>query len=191
MTAARLLLTAAELDPAAERVELLGGELVEKAAPTGEHGGAQIALAGLIWPPFSRRTGGTQGPGGWWLRTEVHVELSAHDVICPELAGWRRETCPQPPRGFPVRQRPDWVCEVLSPSTARRDLGEKRILLHQAGVPWFWTVNLELELVQVYRWSGDGYLLHASAGGRERAALAPFEAVELELGRLFGHEEED
>lgn len=189
MTAARRLLTVADLAPSARSVELLGGELMDKAAPTGEHGGAQGALAGLLWPPFSRRPGGTDGPGGWWILTEVHVAFGTHDVLCPDLVGWRRETCPERPGGFPVQTRPDWICEVLSPSTARRDLGEKRILLQRAGVPWFWTVNVELELVQVYRWSPEGYLLSTSAGGKDRVALPPFEAVALELGRLFGHDD--
>ncbi|HSN96893.1 MAG TPA: hypothetical protein VLS89_01300 [Candidatus Nanopelagicales bacterium] len=48
--------------------EVIGGELVRKASPTGEHGAAQAALASLLFGPFNRRPGGP-APGGWWIET--------------------------------------------------------------------------------------------------------------------------
>jgi Uma2 family endonuclease len=113
--------TAADLAalPDDARAELVGGEIVQKANPGFEHGDAQGSLCELLKPPFQRGRG---GPGGWWIVTEVEVEFGAHDVYRPDVAGWRRERVPERPRGRPVRIRPDWICEVLSASTAARDL---------------------------------------------------------------------
>jgi hypothetical protein len=41
--------------------EIIGGELVHKAPPSGEHGGAQAALAGSLFGPFNRRAGARCG----------------------------------------------------------------------------------------------------------------------------------
>lgn len=177
----------ADLDPAGA-YEILGGEIVEKAAPSGEHGDAQAGLNELVRPPFHRRPGGEGGPGGWWILTEVEVELGLHDLVRPDLVGWRRERLPERPTGSPQRLSPDWVCEILSPSTARRDLGEKARLYHRHQVPWYWTVDPVAGFVQVLRHTPEGYLVEVVAGPGEPARLPPFDAVALDLGRLFGVE---
>src|SRR5579883_1801926 len=104
------------------RAEIIHGVIQEKAGPTFEHGFAQGKVAGWIGLQFNRRGGGPGGPGGWWIATEVDVEYEAHEVFCHDVAGWLRERVPDMPRGRPVRARPDWVCEILSPSNAKRDL---------------------------------------------------------------------
>ena len=79
---ARRLATVADLMalPEASRFhEVIAGDLVQKAAPSGEHGAAQAALAGCLFGPFSRPTGG-RWPGGWWFETEVEVEFEGHEV---------------------------------------------------------------------------------------------------------------
>ena len=168
--------------------ELLGGDIVEKAGPSGAHGDAQAGLSAAVRPAFHRPSGGPGGPGGWWILTEVDILLGPHDLIRPDLAGWRRDRVPERPTGMPIDSRPDWVCEVLSPSTAARDLGEKRLLLHQHEVPWYWTVDTTAQFVQVLRWTPEGYLVHATAGPGAPAALPPFEAVPIAIGLLFGIE---
>ncbi len=171
--------------------EILGGEIVEKAAPSGEHGRAQSSVIVQVGPGYDRKPGGDDGPGGWWILTEVEVQLDLHQLIRPDIVGWRRERVPACPSGFPVHDRPDWVCEVLSPSTARRDQGEKRRLLHRHQVPWFWLVDPGSQLVTVLRWTGEGYLIHATAGPGDRVGLPPFEAVALDVARVFGIEEDE
>jgi len=193
MTAlAHKLATAADLfrlDPAGA-FEILDGIIVEKAAPSGEHGTAQSAVSAQVWSSYDRRPGGDDGPGGWWILTEVEIELAPHQVIRPDIVGWRRDRVPTRPTGFPIVDRPDWVCEVLSPSTARRDLGDKRRLLHHHAVPWYWTVDPMLQVVQVLRWSAEGFVLHTTAGPGDHVGLPPFDAVPLDVGRFFGVEEE-
>src|SRR5688572_1797443 len=95
------------------RAELINGVVVDKAAPTAEHGVSQVAVGGVLARRFHRRPGG-RWPGGWWIGSEIDVEYSAHQIFRHDLVGWRRERVPERPRGRPVRVRPDWVCEILS-----------------------------------------------------------------------------
>src|SRR5271168_2311305 len=99
----------ARLRDAGRAVELIAGEIVEKAMPTPAHGRAELRF-GEVLGVFNRRAGGPRGPGGWWLMTEVEVlyekkgEVFRHDVL-----GFRRDRHEACPEGMPVRARPDWV----------------------------------------------------------------------------------
>jgi Uma2 family endonuclease len=187
---ARRLATAVDLARLPEGVcaEVIHGAIVERAAPSAEHGDAQSQLAVLIKGPF-QRSPGRGGPGGWWILTEVEIELETHEVYRPDLVGWRRERMPTRPTGRPVRVRPDWVCEVLSPTTAKNDLVDKLRTLQSNGVPHYWIVDPERETLTVLRWTEEGYLTALTAKRGERVRAEPFGEVELNAGLLFGDEE--
>lgn len=171
-----------------EHHEVVGGELVEKTAPSGEHGTVQYGLGGLLFGFHG--PGGGESPGGWWLGTEIEVELEAHEVYLPDIAGWRIERMPEPPRGRPVRVVPDWVCEVLSPSTAARDLGWKLHAYHRARVGHYWVVDPANQALTVYRWQEGGYVPVLAAGADDVVRAEPFDAPDLDIGfdigRIFG-----
>jgi Uma2 family endonuclease len=137
--------TAADLAQLSEdvRAEVLAGTIVEKAAPSFEHGDAQSSLVAALKDPFHRGKG---GPGGWWIATEVEIELEKHEVYRPDLVGWRREQVPERPRGRSIRIRPDWACEVLSTSNAETDLGKKLFSYHRTAVPHYWILDPEHQL---------------------------------------------
>lgn len=176
------LATAADLE-SLERHEVVGGELVEKAAPSFEHGDTQGAVYATLFG--FRGRGGDGRPGGWWLGTEVEIELDAHEVYLPDIAGWRIERMPERPRGRPVRMAPDWVCEVLSPSTTGRDLGHKQRTYHRSRVGYYWVVDPVEHVLSVYRWQEDGYLLALVASAGERVRAEPFDTVEIDIAYLF------
>jgi Uma2 family endonuclease len=165
--------------------EFVGGELIEKAAPSGEHGDAQAGVVSAVRPPFQRRLGGG-GPGGWWIATEVEVLLDKSDVVRPDVVGWRRQSSPERPTGTPVRQRPDWICEIVSPSDAKDDTVEKLRLYHRAATTHHWIVDLHDATVTVMRWSADGYVTLQRAERGEIIRAEPFEAIEIAVGTLFG-----
>ena len=75
------------------RAEVIHGVIVEKARPSGEHGGAQCSLGAVLGRRFQRCPGG-RWPGGWWLGFEIDVEYEAHEVYCHDVAGWRRDRVP-------------------------------------------------------------------------------------------------
>jgi Uma2 family endonuclease len=176
------LATAADLE-LRERHEVIRGVLIEKAAPSFEHGSAQLALGDLLISPYQRGHG---GPGGWWFGSEVEVELEVHEVYLPDVAGWRRDRVPERPRGRPIRIRPDWVAEVLSPSNPENDLGAKLFGYHRAGVPHYWIIDPADETLTVYRWAKEAYVVHLAARRGEAVRAAPFEEITLEVARLFG-----
>lgn len=173
-----------------DRAEVIAGVIHQKAAPSAEHGDAQGALTTILRERFHRKGGGGN-PGGWWLLTEVAIEFETHEVYVPDLSGWRRDLVPERPSGHPVRLRPDWVCEVLSPSTATTDQVTKQRTFHRCGVGHYWIVDPERELLTVQRWQADGYLVVLTADRSDTVRAEPFEAIELRVGLLFGDDPDD
>jgi Uma2 family endonuclease len=165
--------------------ELVGGELTQKAAPSGEHGDAQAGIVAAVRPPFQRQRGGG-GLGGWWILTEVELWLETADIVRPDVVGWRREHCPERPTGTPVRTRPDWICEVISPSNATDDTVKKLRLYHGISIPHYWVVDPRDATLTVMRWSADGYVTLLRAERGELVRAEPFQAIELAVGTLFG-----
>jgi hypothetical protein len=93
--------------------------------------------AGVAVDPFNRKPG-SGGPGGWWIFMEIHVAYPRGEIHCPDAAGWRRDRFPARPTEWPIRLRPDWVCEIVSPKHERHDLVDKPRVLHSAEVPHDW-----------------------------------------------------
>lgn len=168
--------------------ELISGEVVEKASPTGEHGGAQVKLISRLDNAFGRRPGG-RWPGGWWFLTEVEIQFG-DDVCRPDVAGWRRERMPERPRGTPIRTRPDWICEILS-SNKRNDLVRKKHIYHRHEVPHYWIVDPDQEMLTVDRWHPGGYLEVGAIERGQTVRAEPFDAIEFPLGVLFGDDDDD
>jgi Uma2 family endonuclease len=165
--------------------ELVGGELIRKATPSGEHGDAQAGIVGALRMPY-QRSRGAGGPGGWWIATEVEVLLESNDIVRPDVLGWRRETSPERPTGAPVKVRPDWICEIISPSHAKEDSVKKLRLYHRVAVPYYWLVDPRDATLTVMRFSTDGYVTLLRAERTEVVRAEPFPEVELEVGTLFG-----
>lgn len=177
--------------PEEKGAEFISGQIVYKALPSPEHGRAQCKLGELLGP-FDCRPGGATRPGGWWVATEVDMMLGGEGVR-PDLLGWRRDrvlSLPQARPGGAVTERPDWIAEVRSSSTASRDLGDKLTLYHAAGVPHYWVVDPQNRTLLVYRWLPDGYVVALGAGSDKAVRAEPFEALELRVGLLFGDEED-
>ena len=79
---------------------------------------------------------GPGGPGGWWILDEPELHLGEH-IVVPDLAGWRRERLAALPEEAFFSLAPDWVCEVLSPSTESIDRRRKLPIYAEAGVASF------------------------------------------------------
>lgn len=165
--------------------ELIDGEITEKASPSGEHGDAQGGVIASIRSPFQRPPG-RGGPGGWWILTEVEVQLETGDIVRPDVVGWRRERCPARPTGFPIQLRPDWVCEVISPGHVTHDTVKKLRLYHRTAIPHYWIVDPQEASLTVLRWSAEGYITVLVAERGETVRPEPFDAIELVVGTLFG-----
>lgn len=170
--------------------EILDGELTQRAMPTPKHGAAQSGIL-LSVGPFRRRRGDPTRPGGWWFATEVEIEFAPHQVLRPDVAGWRRERVPEPPEGWPCRARPDWVAEVLSKGSERQDLLTKMGIYHAFEVPHYWILDPDQGRLRVHRWQPQGYAIVLDARRGERVRAEPFEALELSVTGLFDDDEEE
>jgi Uma2 family endonuclease len=172
------------------RVELIDGELVEKAAPDEPHAAAQAGTTAAIHGRFNRRSGGPNGPGGWWIRTELDILLDAR-IFRPDLAGWRRERVAALPRERPFPIRPDWICEIVSDSNRRTDTITKLHRYHQGGVPQYWLLDELDRTLTVHRHAAEGYVIVLRAEAADLVRAEPFDAIELRVGVLLGDDPED
>ena len=168
--------------------ELIAGDIIQKGSPSGPHGLAQAGLIGELFPRFNRKPGG-RWPGGWVFLVEVEIALG-RDICRPDVAGWRRERLPDIPTQSPIHVRPDWTAEVLS-SNRQNDLIRKKHIYHREGVPHYWIVDPEEQMLTVHRHHPDGYIEVLAAVRADRVRAEPFEAIEFAVGVLFGDEIED
>ena len=116
---------------------------------------------------------------------EPELHLGEH-VLVPDLAGWRRERMPELPldEAF-FRLAPDWVCEVLSPSTAALDRGDKRTVYATYRVSHVWFVDPIAKTLEALELDGETYRIREVHSGNLPVRVAPFDAIELELGALW------
>lgn len=166
------------------RAEILAGEVITAPAPLPRHSNAQRALGRFVGGPF-HDDDGRGGPGGWWIFVEVDIELSEHDVVRPDLAGWRRERLPDPGTQRPIRTVPDWVCEITSPTSASRDRVAKRQLYAAHGIPYYWIVDPEARTLEALELTDERWAEVGAWDDTATASIPPFQAVPLEVGRLF------
>lgn len=161
--------------------ELVAGELVVHPRPGAPHTETASDLGLVLGPAFRFGRG---GPGGWIILYEPRVAF-VEDVRVPDLAGWRIERYAAPDSG-PYLVTPDWVCEVLSPGTAGTDRTEKLPLYARAGVPHVWVIDPVAFTLELFQLSSGRYSLWLTASGNATIRVPPFDAIELELGLLWG-----
>ncbi len=173
------------------RSELIDGEISHKAQPSGQHSDVEGAIVTEIRRRF-RRPQGPGGSAGWWIKTEVHVHYPRHErVFNHDLAGWLRNRVPENPMGFPVREIPDWVCEV-SFNTWKKDTLQIPDTLATHGVPFYWVADVERENLLVFKLVGDKYALIQNFFRTDtKVRIEPFEAAELNVDVFFGADPEE
>lgn len=161
--------------------EMIDGVLHQSPRPGPLYAVAASALSEELGPPFKRGRG---GPGGWMILREPEIHLGAN-VVVPDLGGWRRERMPEVPDAPYFTLTPDWVCEVLSPSTRALDRGSKLRVYAEHHVPHVWLVEPLDKLVEVLRLDGSSYRIVQSETGDAAVRLEPFDAIALELAVLW------
>ncbi len=166
--------------------ELIDGDLYTWPRPAGPHARFSSALGMDIGTPYDRGRG---GPGGWWIVDEPELHLD-QDVVVPDLAGWRRERMPRIPKDHRFVISPDWVCEVISPSTARIDRGKKMDIYARQVVPWLWIIDPIARLFEVFTLEGERWSRVHTYSGNDVVRAEPFPEAEIDLGSIWGPDEE-
>ncbi|HEX8699491.1 MAG TPA: Uma2 family endonuclease [Myxococcaceae bacterium] len=165
--------------------QIIAGELIASPRPANDHAVATSTLGGELLGPFQRARG---GPGGWWIIDKPELHLGK-DVLVPDLAGWRRTHLPVVPRKPFFTLAPDWVCEVLSPSSVGIDRVRKKHIYAREGVEFVWILDPVGRTLEAFQLQEGRWLELGSWGDDERVRVAPFDAIELELSALWLPEE--
>ncbi len=164
--------------------EIVDGELHASPRSTPRHATAGAAVTTILAGPLDLYR---PGPGGWRILYEPELHFG-HDVLVPDVAGWRRERMPRLPDVAFFTLAPDWVCEILSPSTAALDRERKLAIYAREGVPDAWLIDpigrtLEALHLESGRWS-----VLATYLGDDAVRADPFTGVEFRLSMVWGEE---
>lgn len=169
--------------------EIVDGRLHLHPRPAMPHTTAGSLLGAELIGPFRRGRG---GPGGWRILDEPEVHFGTppeEDVLVPDIAGWRLERMPESPDTAFVTLAPDWVCEILSPSTRRFDLGDKRDIYAREGVPYMWLLDPDSRSLEAFVLQKQGekksWQQIAKLSGDAQVSLPPFDAISFPLQDLW------
>lgn len=164
--------------------EVIYGVLHTHPRPAFRHAIASSHLGALISGPFRFGVG---GPGGWVICDEPELHLGGEpDILVPDLAGWRRERLVELPDNAPWTSiAPDWICEVLSPSTQVTDRSEKMEIYLRERVGHAWLLDPIARTLEIYRLGEVVWQRVAVHHDDVVVRAEPFDAVELQLGLLW------
>ncbi len=161
--------------------EIIDGELFVTPRPSARHTHASSIVGAEVCPPYQLGRG---GPGGWIILDETEIMLGEH-LLVPDLAGWRKERFPGAPKDNCISVSPDWVCEVLSPSTARLDKVRKMPLYARHNVPHLWLVDPASRTLDVFSLESGKWVLLAAFAEDDIVRAEPFQEIEIELKNLW------
>jgi Uma2 family endonuclease len=161
--------------------EMFDGELYASPRPAFPHARAASVLGVELGGPFDR---GRNGPGGWLIFDEPELHFG-NDVLVPDLAGWRRERLPTLPVEAYLTLAPDWICEVVSPSTEYIDRGKKLPIYAREGVAHAWLVDPLRQSLEVLALESGSLERIEEHRGSANVRARPFDAIELELRALW------
>jgi Uma2 family endonuclease len=164
--------------------EVVFGTLHTHPRPAIRHAIAGTRLGNVLGRAFDSDG---DGPGGWLLIDEPELHLGAEpDILVPDIAGWRSERFEAVPEDAKwIGVAPDWVCEVLSPSTAALDRGEKMAVYLRERVRHVWLIDPVAQTLEVYRHGGEAWSRVSVSQGDARVRAEPFDAIAIELWRLW------
>jgi Uma2 family endonuclease len=161
--------------------EIIEGALETHPRPRPRHARATTRLTRQL---TNRYEEGEGEPGGWIFIIEPELHLG-RDVVVPDLAGWRAERLTAEPEHAFIEIAPDWVCEIISPSTARLDRGPKRRIYAEAGVGHLWLLDPSDGTLEAFALSGPQWLLLNTIQRGEEVRVAPFDAASFPLDDLL------
>lgn len=162
--------------------EIVDGELWTSPRPAPRHARASSSALALLMPAFDF---GRPSPGGWHILGEPELHLGPQ-VLVPDVAGWRRTRLPHLPQIAYFTLPPDWICEVLSPSTERLDRGGKLRAYAEHGVRFAWLVDPVERTLDALRCDDGTWTRFAMHTGDTTVEVEPFEELPIDLALLWG-----
>ena len=161
--------------------EIIDGDLIATPRPATRHTYASSVLGHEVGPPYQLGRG---GPGGWIILDKTEI-LLGENILVPDFAGWRRERFPGLPQENWIAIVPDWICEVLSPGTARLDRVRKMPIYARYEVPHLWLIDPLARTLEVFRLESGRWAMLGAFAEDDRVRAEPFQEIEIELGNLW------
>ncbi len=162
--------------------EIIDGEIHTQPRPSRKHNQAASVLNGELHEPYRYGRG---GPGGWIILFEAEVSFG-ENILVPDLAGWKAERLPDEQDHNWIDVIPDWVCEVISPSTAKIDRTKKMSLYGVYEVPYVWLIDPNTKTLEAFKLQEGKWMLLGSYADEEEVSIEPFSELKLKLSRLWG-----
>ena len=163
-------------------LELIDGEVVEKAMPNRFHGAMVVTL---IWKLSNYLEGSREGR----VLTEVrHLQDDERRIYLPDVSVTLKGRFPAGPPRDVVEVPPDFAIEVLSPDDRAARVLDKVQFYLRAGVQLVWLVDPELRVVFVYRPGVESKEHRAPEVIDAKPVLSAFS---LDLAELFAVLDED
>ena len=128
-------------------------------------------------------------PIGRLFYAPLDIVLTELDVVEPDLLYVSNERAREILTGQHVTGAPELVVEIASPGTRTRDERIKRRLYERSGVSEYWVIDPEIDVIRVYRRSGEQFErpveLAREAGDVLRTDLLP--GLDLPLASISAH----
>jgi len=160
--------------------EIIDGELIVSPRPSPEHMFISSFVGGKLFTHYY----GRGGPNEWIILDETEIKLES-DTFVPDIAGWKKERFLKPKSQNWVSVTPDWVCEVISPSSFRHDRITKMGLYAKHRIPYFWLIDPRDRLLQVFKLEAGGWLIIGNYAENEKVRAKPFQEIEIDLTNLW------
>jgi Uma2 family endonuclease len=169
--------------PDSKVAELIEGDLIVSPRPASPHARAATVLSSRLNNAFDGPPGSGR-PGGWWILFEPEIHFGS-DVLVPDVAAWRHERMAKIPNVAAFTLAPDWICEVASSSTGIVDRTRKMPIYAREGIQHLWIVDPVTRTLEIYRLEEGRWIVAGTHGGDDRVQGEPFDAITLELDRLW------
>lgn len=167
--------------PETEVAQLIGGTLYTHARPRMRHSDVTTQLVRQLGN-LDRRVQ-DDAPWRFLFEPELHMK---EDVLIPDVAAWRVERFPSEQYDrVNITVAPDWVCEVLSPTTARIDRVLKLPRYGPGGVEWAWLVDPQALTIEVFRYEQPHWVLQTVVSHETTVELPPFAGFDFPLAKLW------
>jgi Uma2 family endonuclease len=168
--------------------QIIDGVLYTSPRPAGKHAFAATKINSSLDPSFGSRSSG--GPGGWVFLFEPQMRLHEKQDVIPDIAGWKVDELSDEDlsalSGNRIEINPNWICEIISPSSVRMDKVLKAALYAECGIEHYWLVDPEQKTLEVRRLEKGQWLVVKTFEGSEKIKAEPFEAIEIDLGSFWG-----
>ncbi len=162
--------------------EIIDGQLYATPRPSRKHVRTVYSLGYVIGRSYDFDERG--GPGGWIFLPESEIQLDG-DTFVPDLAGWRKERFPAEEDHNWISVAPDWVCEILSPSSIRHDRITKIGTYAKHRIPYFWLVDPVAKILEVFKLESGRWTVAGAYAENEKVRAEPFQEIEIDLANLW------